>query len=199
MSYYYNYFIGYRTKENKIYPLGPFDAFGDLRSVMSISRSYASDLHESFDYVSDDQVSDELRKEFQYENFKGELELDRIKYLQVKDLPKEDFVKRGYFRITDVEEYLKEGWTEGLEYDFMTPEAYAFRRDNELKFGRPVSTKDEEGNDLPAKSCADYMYFAYPDYSCKGYECMMLRRVANMLDYGDMPKESVLVVLETEG
>ena len=34
---------------------------------MSISRSFASDLHETFAFVSDDQVSDELRKEFQYE------------------------------------------------------------------------------------------------------------------------------------
>ena len=38
MSYYYNYYIGYK-KDNKIYPLGPYDCNGNLKPVISKSSS----------------------------------------------------------------------------------------------------------------------------------------------------------------
>ena len=101
MSYYYNYFIGY-MHEGKIYPLGPYDAKGNPRDAVSRSRSFASDLHEDFDVVRDDMISDELRKEYEYTNYKDEVEMPRLKYLRVAELPKEPYIKKGYFLIKDV-------------------------------------------------------------------------------------------------
>ena len=68
MSYYYNYYVGYK-KDGKIYPWGPYNANGKLEPMVSRSRSFASDLHEEFYAVSDKEVSEELRKEFEYEDW----------------------------------------------------------------------------------------------------------------------------------
>ncbi len=40
MSWYVSYYIGYRTKDGKIYPLGPFDSFGKLKSILNRFRSF---------------------------------------------------------------------------------------------------------------------------------------------------------------
>ena len=49
MSYYYDYYIGYKDKETKkIYPLGPFDCFKHFHPILSRSSFFASDLHDDF-------------------------------------------------------------------------------------------------------------------------------------------------------
>lgn len=62
MSYYYNYYIGYRTPDGKIYPLGPFDANGVIHPALCRSRSYASALHHDFSCIPEEDVTNELRK-----------------------------------------------------------------------------------------------------------------------------------------
>ncbi len=62
MSWYVSYYIGYRTKDGKIYPLVPFDSFGKLKSILTRSRSFASDLWDDFRSVSLKDTTDELRK-----------------------------------------------------------------------------------------------------------------------------------------
>ena len=60
MSYYYNYYIGYQTPDKKIYPIGPFDAKGNIHSALTRSRSFASNLHDEFYYINEKSVTDEL-------------------------------------------------------------------------------------------------------------------------------------------
>lgn len=199
MSYYYNYYIGYKH-DGKIYPLGPYDGNGRLQMVVSKSRSFASDLHEEFWFVKEDMVSDELRKEFEHENWKGEKSVD-VKYCPINDLPDGSFIKKGYFLISDVIRYEESDEHEDLFYEKLTPVAYAAKSHNELIFGKPQPEKDIEGNEFEVHSASDYMYYAYPDYNSKEFEAFMIKQVAYSLgEYNrSLPEGYELVALETEG
>ena len=199
MSYYYNYYIGY-SHDGKICPLGPYDAFGKLRCVLSRSRSFASDLHEDFRDVPEGMISDELRKEFEYENWEGRKEID-VRFLEYENLPGDDFIRKGYFLIEDVAEYEKEHDSEGLFYDCLSPTVYHAKAANEMKFGRPGPLKDCEGEEYIPKAAADYMYYSYPDYRSKEYEVFLIKTVADILFESGwkMPEGSKIVILETEG
>lgn len=196
MSWYYNYTIGYK-KEGKIYPLGPFDNKGKLCDVVSKSRSFASDLYESFVEVGEEMISDELRKQFEYEDFDGEKKI-QVYYMPYIALPKGDYIKKGYFLISDIEEYEKSHDTYDLFYDYMTPEIYLKRLTNELKFGKPAIIKDCEGVQTEI-SCANYAYYAYPDYLCKEYEVSVIREAAHILNSEYDYAVEELVVLMTQG
>lgn len=198
MSYYYNYYIGY-MHEGKIYPFGPYNSKGKLRDVISRSRSFASDLHESFYPIKDEMVSEELRKEFQYKNWKEELVVD-VKWLPIEDLPNGSYIKTGYFLVEDVKAYQADENTEELFYDKLSPEVYASMLQKECMGLRPVPQKDTEGEELVVHPASDYMYFAYPDYYCREYEASLIRDVADMLNgYSDLDKDDKIVILETEG
>ena len=207
MSYYYNYCIGY-MHDGKIYPLGPYDCNGKLCDVISKSRSFASDLHEDFMIVSEEQISDELRKEFEYEDWNGN-KVVNVKYLPLSDLPVGSYIKSGYFLISDVQQYEKYGKDpyDELFYDCLTPTVYAAKLLNDLAANKnvknteePVSDEDEEDTERPHPA-TDYMFFAYPDYGSKEYECEVIRTAADYLgDFNSsLPKGYKLVVLETEG
>ena len=199
MSYYYNYFIGYKDGENKIYPVGPFDMDGKIHPVLSRSRSFASDLHEEFFVVNPDMRSEALNKHFSYENYKGETELERVQYLPAKNLPAGSFVKSGYFLSDDILRYREDNDAWDLFYDHMTPEEYAMRMQNELTFGKPAPKLDEEGEEMPVKTCADYAYFAYEDTACKEYESNVIRHALAAFEFVKIPEGAEFVVLETEG
>ena len=134
MSYYYNYYVGYK-KDGKIYPLGPYNCRGQLRSVMTNSRSFASNLYNEFYSVPDNMISDELRQKFENEDWNGN-KTTKVKYLPVNELPRGSYIKSGYFLISDVQEYEKTGDTSELFYDTVSPTIYAAKLDYELKFGK---------------------------------------------------------------
>ena len=198
MSYYYDYYIGYKH-DGKIYPMGVYDAKGKLHSVFCNSRSFASDLHESFNSVKDDEISDELRKEFEYDGWDGKKTMGIVKWLPVKELPSGDYVKKGYFLIEDVKAY--EGnrdWFDGF-YDTVSPTVYAALLDKELKFGKNQPKKDAEGNEYIEHNASDYMFYAYPDYHSKEYEAFILRETVDSMWSSELPEGSEWVIIETEG
>lgn len=198
MSYYYNYMLGYE-QDGKIHFLGPYDNAGNLREVLSISRSFASDLHKMFDVLSEDRMDQSMRDYFSYTDSCGEKEMETVKYLYLSDLPSGSFIKNGYFLISDINAYHKDHDTLDLFYDTMTAEEYAARLQTELALGRPPKPDDED--EEPIRSVRDYMYFSYPDYYCEEYEATVLRTVADILHpytYKD-PADYRIVVLETEG
>ena len=199
MSTYYNYYIGYRDKDTGLlYPLGPFDCFGNLKAVISRSRSFASDLHDDFYPIDDDNVSKELKENLGYKESDGTYSFEG-KYLDAKDLPSGNYIKSGYFLISDIEEYIKTDCdSEGLFYDKLTPTMYALKMHNELAFGPPKEKLDCEGNVIEQYSCADYAYFSYPDYLSKEYESDVIRQHIGVLEDYDFPKDFEIVVLETE-
>lgn len=198
MSYYYNYYIGYE-RNGKLYPLGPYNSFGDLKCAVWVSRSFASDLHDDFYQVPEDKISDELRKEFEYENWNGEKVL-QMKYFPMDEMPKGSFIKTGYFLIDDVKKYEKDHDAWDLFYEHLSPAMYAAMLQNELTLGKPQPKKDCEGYEIEVYSASDYMYYAYPDYCSREYESFVIKEVGEMLySYSHFENGEKLVVLETEG
>lgn len=197
MSYYYEYYIGYK-KDDKIYPWGPFTADGKIRPVICRSRSFASDLHDEFYPVDPAEISNELRTAFEYEDWKGNKVID-VKWLPVKDLPNGSCVKKGYFLIDDVKAYEKDtGWFDGF-YDVLSPQVYAALLDKELKFGKNQPKKDCEGNEYTEHNASDYMFYAYLDYNCKEYEAFLLKEMVDSLWSSTLGSDGDWVILETEG
>lgn len=203
MSYYYEYFIGYET-EGKIYPLGPYDNLGYIKPAVIESHSFNSGLSEDFYYVQEHQISDELRKEFEYENWNNKKEIF-VKYQYFDNLPKDNYIKTGYFLIKDVLAYEKnpELLLNGeIFYDNLTPAAYAAMLQNELAFGKKtVPEKDCEGNEFEFElhNASDYMYYAYPDILSKEYSIHILQEFLYALENQVNIGEIRYVVLETEG
>lgn len=194
MSCYYTYYIGYMHEE-KIYPLGPYNSFGNLMNVLSRSRSYASDMGNHFWEMSNEYVSEELRKEFESENWKGE-KVVNLYWEYLDNLPNGDFVKNGYFLIKDVEAYEKEHDALDLFYERLSPQVFAAKMLNEAKFGKTDTQYDEEGNPFENHSVSEYMFYAYPDYYCEEYEAYLIRRFAeSLVGYHQLPEGSRVVVL----
>lgn len=196
MGYYYSYRIGIEL-DGKIYPYGPFNSNGKLCDVVSRSRSFASDLHEMFTDIPKDMFSDKLiETDILPDDF------PTAKYIRLSDLPTGDYIKRGYFLIEDVKRYEEDNSLVGYEifFDHLSPEVYSAMMQNEAMFGKPKQVLDSEGNDITPHSASDYMYYAYPDYSCKEYEAFLIREVAEMLSYFDWDTAGgKLVVILTEG
>lgn len=198
MSYYYNYYIGY-IENGKIYPLGPFDNKGKIQAVIDRSSSFASPLYKRFSVIPSSRISEELREKFSYE-CDGEKVMSEVKYVPLGDLPDEDYILKGYFLTETLNNYERYNNVEedDLRYDYLSPIEYARLLENELKFGPPQPSVDEEGFDNTPHSAREYSYSAVPFYYTEAYEIDLIRKVANML----MPfyeKDKKLVVLETEG
>ena len=204
MSWYVDYYIGYRTPEGKIYPLGHFDSFGRLHSVLTKSRSFASDLWERFDRISLEETTDEIRNNFPnpsmyYESDNPEEEPPWCFWIYLEDLPTGSYLKKGYFLQDDISRYERdEGYFDGF-YHMLTPAEYVRKMEAELKFGAPKPKKDEYGEEYIEHSCDEYSYYVYPDYESQEYEAMVIREAAEAYEWADFPKGSKIVVLQTNG
>lgn len=196
MSYYYDYYIGYQTPDKKIYPVGPFDAKGNIHAALTRSRSFASNLHEEFYYIKEKSITDELIDALGYAGNGEEKKFENGKFLPLSELPIGSFYKDGYFLIEDVMRYNRTG--EAEFYDYIPKEVYAAKLQNEITFGPPLPETDEFGQEVTPKSCRDYMYFVYPDRESKEYEAHIIRLTAEMFEFA-IPEDATMVVIETEG
>lgn len=198
MGYYYSYYIGYEEPESGlIKPFGPFTYEGKIKPVLERSRSFASDLYESFYSMSEDRISTELRELFEYEDWKGEKRID-VKYLPFDELPDDDFIKKGYFFIDDVQAW-EQGGDDSLFYNMISPTMYAAMVKNEIVFGKNQPVKDDEGNEYTKPNASEYMYYAAPQYDSKEYESFIIKQVVSMLCDYDFCENKRIVILETEG
>lgn len=198
MSYYYNYYIGYKNKETgMIYLHGPYMYGNKLRPALSRSRSFASSLHERFYPIPEESKSESINKAFTQSEYYPPLE-----YLPFSELPNGSFMKRGYFLVEDVARYESEleSGERFIEFDgfcdHISPTVYAEMLKNEIMCGKYEQPEDEEE---PTKyNASDYMYYAYPDYMSEEWEAEVLRMAADALwFYTDEPIE--YVVIKTEG
>lgn len=219
MSWYMTYYLIRKDpKDGKLYPLGPFDYKNDFKCALSRSRSFASDLHEQFTRIDSaedrksliseelfnaiyDYGTDEDNENYIKEFYDGER--DYIwSYLPFKDLPKGDYIKKGYVLIDDIERYEndKDGYFDGF-YGVLSPSVYAKKLENELKFGAPKPYEDEFGETITPKSMSEYSYYVWPDYDCIEYECHAIREaVYSIVDSWDIEDgtEDVYILL-TQG
>jgi hypothetical protein len=181
------------------YPYGIYDKQGILKACLSKSASFASNLHDQFTLISKEDVSPELDDEFSWYDWDG-MHHCEVKYCLIENLPKGDFIKRGFFLVDDVKAYETNKYIDEIFYDTLTPVEYAARLKNELLFGPPRDKYDEEGGKFDIHSASEYMYYAYPDYNYKEYEAHILRTVADSLfNYIYDDGEMEAVILMTEG
>ena len=208
MSWYVDYYLGYKTKEGKIYPLGIFDSFGEIHPILTKSRSFASNLWEQFQQVSLEETTDELRKYFYNGNpysYEEESDEDRKKqqvwcfWLDIDNLPKGDGIKRGYFLQEEISRFERTGDDSDLFWLYLTPEEYVRKMEAELKFGIPKPKTDCEGNEIEEHSCGEYSYYIVEDYCSAEYEATCIRRALDVYEFAKIPKGSKFVVLETHG
>ncbi len=203
MSWYYTYYIGGLTKDGKIIPLGMYDREGKIHPAIEKSRSFASDLHEQFSPITKDMVSEEFEKEFSYEDYTGKKKLDLtyMSYLPINELGPTDYIRKGYFLIEDVRQYEEDGETWDLFYDYLTPQVYAAKLENELKFGPPQKEYDAAGEEYTPHSVRDYMYYAYPNYDSREYEASRIIDAAYMIcdEYAAKKKGLTLVAILSQG
>ena len=179
MSWYYSYYIG-RKKGDKIELIGAFDNSGNIYPVLERSRSFASSLKNRFMRYDGKIINNKLHSDY-------------ISVLPYDKLPRDNYIKSGYFLIEDVEKYLIGNNSDDLFYERLSPEIYAEKLKTESILGIPKSKKDDEGYDIEIHSCADYMYFSYPDYYCEEYESFIIKEVVDI--YESVDKDDVVIVL----
>lgn len=206
MSWYVSYYLGYKTKEGKIYPLYPFDSFGHLRPIVEKSRSFASDLWEMFDRVTLEETTEELNKQFlsgdiyAFHHDEGKEEPPWCFWLDPDELPVGSFIKKGYFLQDDISAYERHDNSWDGFYHMLTVDEYLRKMESEIKFGKQAPKKDIEGNECECYSCGDYAYYAYPDYDSKEYEAFMIREAIDAVSYAsDLPEGCKIIILQTNG
>lgn len=203
MGYYYSYYIGYMDNESrKIFPLGPYNSFGKLVSVLSRSSSYSSDLHEDFLNIEEEQISDPLRKQFEYEDWKGNKQIN-VRYLPLENLynyENYNYMQSGYCLIDEVRAYEEnKDYFDGFS-QVLSPTVYAMKLKNQICFGENKPKKDVEGNEYIEPSASDYTFYRWIDEQSRGWEAFLIRNAASLFDdYSIFGKNRSIVILETEG
>lgn len=185
MSYYTSSYIGVRTSDGKLYPVGPFDADGRLVPITETSLSFTPDEINELKYsVGSEDISNELVKALIANYDENEFSKDdlEISYIDFSDLPTESPLKSGYFLIKDVAQYESDPeYFEGF-YEHLSPAAYAAKLQAEAVIGYPTPQKDAEGYEIPVYSAADYMPYAYIDTESFAFYAMKMRYVSDMYD-----------------
>lgn len=201
MSWYYTYYLC--RKDNgtgKLYPFGPFDFKGRFFPVLEKSKSFASRLYERFNDIrsADDRkmISEKLLeavagfsndecKEF----YDGEDDCF-FSILSYKELPKGDYVKKGYCLIKDIETFeRKTGDFKGFS-DFLTPEIYAKKLENEIKLGVSKPVKDRFGYEYLPRTMSEYSFYMWVDYESADYEAHCIREAFDLIK-GDLSNKEI--------
>lgn len=201
MSYYYNFYLGYK-KDGLFYPLGPFDMNANIVPVVSYSAGNSSGLHEGFYVLDKSYMSDSLRECLCVDEDGNTIDAP-VSYCMLKDLPKGDFIKRGYYLIDDVEQYElnKDCCPKDLDifYDKLSPTVYSSMLLTQSMTDKAPETHYDDGEVEERRPATDYMYYCYPDWWGKEYQADILREaMIQFFDYS-LSKDVEYVILETEG
>lgn len=200
MSWYYSYYIGLENKKTKqIIPFGIYDCFGKLIPVINNSHSFASDIKDYFYDLPEEKISEELKKEFEYEDWKGEKTVD-LKWAYLNELPSDNFIVTGYFLKDDIKEWENNN-DDTLFYNVISPQFYNELMKKELIFGKNEPKKDEEGGEYIEPNASDYIYNSIPNTHSKEYDSFLIHSVVNMLlDYNfDIEEKYNIVIIESQG
>lgn len=205
MSYYYTYYLGYKDKnDGKIYPLGPYDNKQNLHNVLCKSASFASDLHDIFEPIPGEEISSDLRSQFEYEDYRGQRTFD-VTHAMLSDLPLGSIVSKGYCLREDVQQYLadEDGYEDedDLMYHMLSESEFAMKAHSELQNGVSEPKTDDYGETIPVYSCKDYVYFSFLNTHSKAYESFLIRMAAASFEYSDDIEYDLsnVVVLLTQG
>lgn len=220
MSWYANFFLVYKNKKNgKFYPFGPFDYKGKLHSVFERSGYEQELAREFWDLNSAEKrkelISEELFKTLtRYEDEDNDENYDEKRkefydgkgywlwsYLPYEDLPVGDYIKKGYVLIDEIEQCENNPeYFEGF-YGVISPNVYAKKMENELKFGPPKPTTDDWGEEYTPKSMSEYSYYMWKDYDCVEYGANKIRNALSLMrDWYDLEHDGEdIYILCTQG
>lgn len=217
MSWYANFFIVYKNKEDgKLYPFGPFDYKGKLHSVFE-RRGYDQELAREFYDLNSAEKRKELVSLELLRTIRGTEESDDSEeeekefydgktywswsYLPYKDLPEGEYIKKGYVLIDEIEQYENNYDSFDGFYGVLSPNVYAKKMENELKFGPPKPTKNEWGEEYTPTSMSEYSYYVWPDYDCIEYAANRIRNALGLMrDWYDLEHDGEeIYILCTQG
>jgi len=121
-------------------------------------------------------------------------------YLPYNEMPKGEYLKKGYCLIEDIERFEDdECYFEGF-YDWLTPEIYAKKLENELKFGAPEPVKDDFGEEYSPHSMRDYGFYRWIDYDSPEYETHVIRNsLGTMREFYELEKNEDIYVVLVQG
>lgn len=193
MSTYYTYYLGYEKPDGKIYPLGPYDDRHKLHNICYWTQSFASSIYKDFSLVSEEKISDELRTEFEYEDWNGKKRCD-VYWAYAEDIPCGTGEVHGYFPIDDVQNYIDDNEyfsAEELKYSMLTAEEFAINAAYELKHGEPRSITYDDGIVEQVGSCKDYILYSFVDQEGEEYQGGRLHAALDSFEFSESIKDGV--------
>lgn len=148
-------------------------------------------VRRNFFTINNAELTDNLLKSFEYD---GEL-INPIRMITLEELFNIDnnFIRDGYFLVSDVTRYLSLSPDERLDDEFFAERIPSNVYAEMCKSGK--TRKYSEDGDV-SFGYEDYMYFAYPDYQSEGYLVSVLQILASSyrdLAYKYPEKEVVLL------
>lgn len=178
VSWYHNYYIG-EKRDGLIYLVGLFDSGGKCYPALSISRTFSSDLPDSFYQVDPDKLSNQIKSLFD-----SPLEREYVGCLSYTNLGSIDYIERGYFLIDDIDSYEKT--RDPLSFTCcIAPVTYAeLVKKGAIRIGRKEYTAQ------------DFAYYAYPDIRSKQYEAFLIYNTveAYLFDHTNVDKNNIVII-----
>lgn len=204
MSWYINYYLGYRNKNNnKIYPLGIFDVDGNIYPAYYKSRHSELKDISCFRNIKKEEISDQLKKVFPYEDWEEkESFYNPMQIMNASELCDSDFIKSGYLLIDDIVEYNSPNGYEDVFSNSLTAFEYAERLKNELlRNNNTKQNRNENEDEYQTHDIFDYTYYAYPDFDSAEYESFLLKQVIEIYNYIDYKTKDghEIMILKSEG
>lgn len=203
MSYYYNYYLGQRNKSiGTVSFLGPFSKEGGALPILWKSRSFASDLHESFDFVPKENIDSSI-----FENkilYKDDDYQQTLKMLPLSELKNDSPFKIGYVLRSQLISFFENKDNYFSETDaftkVLTAEAFATFAQGYLVDEKPMFIYDWNSHETIKALPTDFVYHSWINYNSPEYEKWFISEVINNLGLSyRCDKDSELVILETEG
>lgn len=165
MSTYYNFYIGYKVKEDdKFHLYGPYDKFRNIQPCFTKSRSWISDLYHEFSKMNIDDMDDEIKEKFTYPNTykEGEICAD-FHYLKICDLPSTNYIKHGYVRMDEAIEYLEDG--DPYFSTLYSPDEYSVM----------LATAIRKNNTSEIDELKDMVFLSYATTNSQEYESFLIQ------------------------
>lgn len=172
MSTYYDYYLGMKKEDGKIYPIGPYNKDGHLISIYSTSNHWDDLQKECWD-LSESMASEELYNRFKAGGFFDDEDHLFMKYIPLRDVyarAKDDGLKFGYVPtklITHQEAYKANSYDNESVVDELNLEAIS-----------PI-----EYAALSEKNREKYAYYAWLDTESIAYEAGRIGAMAAELLY----------------
>ncbi len=204
MSSYHTYYLAKRERvTGMVLPSPPYDENGKMISILCRSRSCASDLYEEMEFLPEKEMSVELREQFSYESWDGELYVPTLRIATLASLDAREPFREAYVPAADIVEGLDPeltGFSDELDADRFAALCLSHAKKPETR--RKIERFDEETGEykLVTLEPDDYIHHAWVDRTSRDYESWLIATMAANL--GDLAWEKdgfETVVLETEG